>query len=1015
MADATDTTDTPSGRDYRDTVFLPETPFPMRGGLPQKEPAILEQWGDLYGALRAERQKQNAPLFVLHDGPPYANGDIHIGHALNKTLKDFVVRSRFLLGYDVDYVPGWDCHGLPIEWKIEEQFRAKGRRKDEVSKDEFRAACRDYAGKYIDLQKEQFLRLGAVGDFANRYATMDFKSEAAIVAEFHKFKNSGQLYRGSKPVMWSPVERTALADAEIEYHDHVSPTIWVKFPVTGASDDHPDDLLSFRSGTPSVVIWTTTPWTIPANRAISYGPEIAYGLYEVTAMEEGLEFAPWAKPGDRLIVADKLAEHVFKAAKIAAWTRVYDINPSGLECAHPLAALDSGYGFSVPLLAGDHVTDDAGTGFVHTAPGHGADDFEVWRAHGHHEVPDTVDPDGAYYPHVPLFAGLKVLETEGKKTGKFGPANGAVMEKLIEAGNLLARGRLEHSYPHSWRSKAPIIFRNTPQWFIRMDQPLASGDTLRETALNAIDDTAFHPAAGKNRIRSMVEGRPDWLVSRQRAWGTPLAMFVDKQTGQPLHDPEVDARIVKAVAEHGADIWFTAPDSDFLGAHDPARYEKVEDILDVWFDSGSTHAFTLDPRLPEHGYTGDRPAHWPADLYLEGSDQHRGWFQSSLLEGCGTRGRAPFKAVLTHGFTLDEKGEKMSKSKGNTTDPLTIIKESGADILRLWVALVDYSEDQRIGKQILQTTVDAYRKLRNTVRYLLGALADFDAAERMTDYDQFPPLEKFILHRLRELDAHVRQAYAEYRFQDVVRPVLEFCSNDLSALYFDIRKDSLYCDRPDALRRRACRTVMDEVFARLTAWLSPLTPFTMEEAWTTRFPEAGSNCLRVMPETPEAWENAAEAERWAKIKDVIQCTTGALELLRRDKLIGNALDAAVYVFVPEPWVSAFTPPKPSNRFDAQSMNEFAAEIFRTSLAEIHSTTAYDSIANSRAQTGDLLPTIGHHLTTADGSIVARAGHAGPRQCARSWRRVPDVGSDPDYPDLSARDADAVRYWDQTRG
>ncbi|MDB5421348.1 MAG: ileS, partial [Brevundimonas sp.] len=511
MSDVTDSsakTEAPAGRDYRETVFLPETPFPMRGGLPQKEPAILEQWGDLYATLRATRQAQKAPLYVLHDGPPYANGDIHIGHALNKTLKDFVVRSRFLLGYDVDYVPGWDCHGLPIEWKIEEQYRAKGRRKDEVSKEEFRTACREYAGKFIDLQRDQFKRLGITGDFDNRYATMDFASEAAIVAEFHKFKNSGQLYRGSKPVMWSPVERTALADAEIEYHDHVSPTIWVKFPVIAASDDHDDDLLAFRNSTPSIVIWTTTPWTIPANRAISYGPEISYGLYEVQSMETGLEFEPWAKAGDRLILADKLAEDVFKAAKIATWTRVDDLNPSGLECAHPLAALDPGYGFSVPLLSGDHVTDDAGTGFVHTAPGHGADDFEVWKAHGHKEVPDTVDPDGAYYPSVPLFAGLKVLETEGKKTGKFGPANGAVMDKLIEAGTLLARGRMEHSYPHSWRSKAPVIFRNTPQWFIRMDQPLKSGDTLRDTALKAIDHTVFHPEAGRNRIRSMVEGRP---------------------------------------------------------------------------------------------------------------------------------------------------------------------------------------------------------------------------------------------------------------------------------------------------------------------------------------------------------------------------------------------------------------------------------------------------------------------------------------------------------------------------
>jgi len=967
MADASDT---PTGRDYRETVFLPETPFPMRGGLPQKEPAIIEQWGDLYAALRQQRQAEGAPLYVLHDGPPYANGDIHIGHALNKTLKDFVVRSRFLLGNDVDYVPGWDCHGLPIEWKIEERYRSQGKRKDEVSKAEFRQACREYATGWINVQREQFKRLGVLGDWDNRYATMDFGTEAAIVGEFHKFKNSGQLYRGSKPVMWSPVERTALADAEIEYHDHVSPTVWVKFPVTGATDSHPDDLLAFRHANPSIVIWTTTPWTIPANRAISYGPEIAYGLYEVTAMETGLEFEPWARPGDRLIVADKLAEDVFKAAKIATWTRVDDLNPSGLECAHPLAALAPGYGFSVPLLAGDHVTDDAGTGFVHTAPGHGADDFEVWKAHGHHEVPDTVDPDGAYYDHVPLFAGLKVLETEGKKTGKFGPANGAVMEKLIEAGNLLARGRLEHSYPHSWRSKAPIIFRNTPQWFIRMDTPLADDGTLRERALDAIDKTDFHPEAGRNRIRSMVEGRPDWLISRQRAWGTPLSMFVDKQTGQPLVDAEVDARITAAVAEGGADAWFTRPDADFLGAHDPARYEKIEDILDVWFDSGCTHAFTLETRDPAHGYTGDRPSHWPADLYLEGSDQHRGWFQSNLLEGCGTRGRAPYDAVLTHGFTQDENGEKMSKSKGNTTDPATIIKESGADILRLWVSLVDYAEDQRIGKQILQTTVDAYRKLRNTVRYLLGALVGFDEAERLP-LDQMPPLEKFILHRLWELDRDVRKAYAEYRFQDVVRPVLEFCSNDLSALYFDIRKDSLYCDRPDAIRRRAARTVMHEVFMRLTAWLAPLTPFTMEEAWGTRYPDVGSNCARVIPETPAEWRNAEEAKRWAGVQAVLEVVNESLEAARRDKAIGGALDAWPIVTGP---AAAFAP------FEGLD----SAEVFRTSGAE---------------------------LITGGDAVTVEVRLADHPKCARSWRRVPDVGSDKDYPELSARDADAVRWWD----
>jgi isoleucyl-tRNA synthetase len=978
MADANTESSLPghvnAARDYRDTVFLPETPFPMRGGLPQKEPQIIEAWGDLYSTLRATRQAQGAPLYVLHDGPPYANGDIHIGHALNKTLKDFVVRSRFLLGYDVDYVPGWDCHGLPIEWKIEEQFRAKGRRKDEVSKAEFRAACRTYAAGWIEVQREQFKRLGITGDWVNRYATMDFATEASIVSEFHKFKNSGQLYRGSKPVMWSPVERTALADAEIEYHDHVSPTVWVKFPVVGASDSHPDDLLAFRHATPSIVIWTTTPWTIPANRAISYGPEISYGLYEVTALEEGLEFEPWARPGDRFIVADKLADDVFKAAKIATFARHYDIDPSGLECAHPLAALDSGYGFSVPLLSGDHVTDDAGTGFVHTAPGHGADDYAVWLAHGHREVPDTVDADGAYYDHVPLFGGLKVLETEGKKTGKFGSANSTVMDRLIEAGTLLARGRLDHSYPHSWRSRAPVIFRNTPQWFIRMDEPLKDGDTLRDKALMAIDATAFHPAAGKNRIRSMVESRPDWLISRQRAWGTPLAMFVDRQTGQPLHDDDVDARILKAIATGGADAWFETPDAEFLGNHDPARFEKVEDILDVWFDSGCTHAFTLEPRDPALGYKGDRPSHWPADLYLEGSDQHRGWFQSNLLEGSGTRGRAPYAAVLTHGFTQDENGEKMSKSKGNTVDPASVIKESGADILRLWVSLVDYAEDQRIGKQILQTTVDAYRKLRNTVRYLLGALDGFDEVERLEDYSQFPPLEQYILHRLYELDGEVRTAYREYRFQDVVRPVLEFCSGDLSALYFDIRKDSLYCDRPDSLKRRAVRTVMDEIFMRLTAWLAPLTPFTMEEAWTTRFPQGGTNCARIIPETPASWKNAQEAERWSRVLTVMEVVNEALEAARREKRIGGALDA---------WPVVRGPADVFKAFDGLD----AAEVFRTSGAE---------------------------LVSGSDSVTAEIRLAEFAKCARSWRRVPDVGTDPDYPDLSARDADAVRWLDAHR-
>ena len=967
----TSTIDSPTGaaaaRDYRETVFLPDTPFPMRGGLPQKEPEILARWDgqDLYAAIRKERQAKDAPLFVLHDGPPYANGAIHIGHALQKTLKDFVVRSRFLLGYDVDYVPGWDCHGLPIEWKIEEELRGQGKRKDDVPVAEFRDRCRAFASHWIDVQAKGFRRLGVLGDWAHRYSTMDFSSEAAIVAEFHKFVVSGQLYRGSKPVMWSPVERTALADAEVEYHDHASPTVWVKFPVLEGSQ---------AATGACVVIWTTTPWTIPANRAIAYSSDIAYAVYQVEAMEEGLAFAPWARPGDRLIVADKLAEEVRAAAKIATWDRIEAVDPRGMVCAHPLANLDRGYGFAVPLLEGDHVTDDAGTGFVHTAPGHGQEDYLLWLAHGHREIPETVDEDGAYYAHVPLFGGLKVLETEGKKAGKFGPANGAVMDRLIEAGNLLARGRLEHSYPHSWRSKAPVIFRNTPQWFIHIDQTIEGGETtLRERALAAIDATAFYPAQGRNRIRSMVESRPDWLISRQRAWGTPLAIFVDKHTGRPLVDPEVNARIQGAIAAQGADAWFIRPASDFLGAHDVDAYEKVDDILDVWFDSGSTHAFTLEGR--EH-------THWPADLYLEGSDQHRGWFQSSLLESCGSRGRAPYDAILTHGFTVDEQGEKMSKSKGNSVEPDTIIRESGADILRLWVAMVDYAEDQRIGKTILQTTVDGYRKLRNTIRYLLGGLAGFDEAERVALADM-PPLERFILHRLWQLDAQVREAYAQYQFQEVWRPISEFCSNDLSALYFDIRRDALYCDRPDSLRRRACRTVMDAVFERLTAWLAPLTPFTMEEAWTTRFAEADSNCLRVIPNTPADWRNDAEAARWDKVQIVTRAVTGALEVERRDKRIGAALEAAPRVHIADPTLLA--------AFDGLD----AAEVFRTSQASL--------VAGEGPKDAFRLD--------ETGSVTVEPLRAEGRKCARSWRILPEVGSDPRYPDLSLRDADAVAWWD----
>ncbi len=965
-----------TGRDYRETVFLPATDFPMRAGLPKKEPELLAQWSERAQYDRLRQQRKGAPLFVLHDGPPYANGRIHIGHALNKILKDFVVRSQFMLGRDVDYRPGWDCHGLPIEWKIEEQFRKDGKSKDDIDKATFRKACRDYADEWIDTQAEDFKRLGVLADFDNRYVTMDFETEAKIVAEFHKFKNKGLVYRGSKPVMWSPVEQTALADAEVEYHDHTSPTIWVKFPIAGteSADSAIDQLLSFQAEKASLVIWTTTPWTIPANRAISYSPEITYAVYEVEAMEADLEFEPWAKVGEHLIVAEARAEDVRTHAKIKSWKHLGALDPAGLVCRHPLADLHSGYGFAVPLLSGDHVTDDAGTGFVHTAPGHGADDYEVWRAHGHHEIPETVGPDGRYYDHVPLFGGFQIIETEGKKTGKFGPANSAVIDKLVEAGNLLARGRVEHSYPMSWRSKAPVIFRNTPQWFICM----GDSEGLRATALDAIEATTFYPAQGKNRILSMVEDRPDWLISRQRAWGTPLAMFVDKTTHRPLHDDAVDARILAAIREGGADAWFTTPASVFLGeGYDPERYEKVEDILDVWFDSGCTHAFTLE---------GHEGSHWPADLYLEGSDQHRGWFQSSLLEACGTRGQAPYKAVLTHGFVLDEQGRKMSKSLGNVVDPNKVIDQSGAEILRLWVAMSDVHYDLRCGPEILKTASDAYRKLRNTLRYLLGALADYDPAEAVDTADM-PSLERWVLHRLAETDVAVRAAYKRYDVREAFEHLFTLANRDLSAIHFDIRKDSLYCDQPDTPTRRACRTVMDITFKALCRWLAPILAFTTEEAWMTRYGAEHSVLDEPAEALPQAWQNPDLSSRWQKILQVREVVTGALEIERREKRIRSSLEAAPDVYIHDPDLLA--------AFEGLS----AADIFITSAATLH------------------------HAPPPDGSFVlphiAGVGvvptKAEGEKCVRSWKVLPidQMVQDPDGQWLTRRDWDAAQAWDKT--
>ncbi|MEM0929016.1 MAG: isoleucine--tRNA ligase [Pseudomonadota bacterium] len=880
-----------SQNDYKDTLFLPATDFPMRGGLPKKEPAYIKRWDELglYKKLR-EASKGRTP-YVLHDGPPYANGHLHLGTALNKTIKDLIVRTHQMMGYDSNYVPGWDCHGLPIEWKVEEQFRGQGRKKGDVPPSEFRSECRKYAAKWIDIQKNEFRRLGVIGDWDNPYLTMDFATEATIVREFLTFAEKGLVYRGSKPIMWSPVEQTALAEAEIEYHDHQSTTIWVRFPFVEA----PEGLEGA-----DIVIWTTTPWTIPANRAVCYGPGLSYGLYEVESVREDLEFAPFAKVGDRLILADALAEEVFGAAFVASYRRVGDVAAEKLadtKLHHPLNGYAESYGFDIHMLPGDHVTDDAGTGFVHTAPSHGQDDYFAWLAAGLplDAIPYTVGPDGAYTDEAPGFEGRQVFRTEGKKAGKDGDANPEVIKALTAKGSLLARGRLTHSYPHSWRSKAPVLFRNTPQWFIRVGTGQGS---LRETALKAIDETTFYPPSGRNRLRGMVEQRPDWLVSRQRAWGVPIALFVNK-SGEPLVDKAVNERIIAAITEKGADAWFDTPDAAFLGdSYDPADFEKVTDILDVWFDSGCTHAFTLEAR---------DDLQWPADIYMEGSDQHRGWFQSSLLEACGTRGQAPYKSVFTHGFVMDDKGRKQSKSLGNVISPDDVTGKFGADILRIWVASSDVQEDIRVGDEILGSAVDAYRKLRNTLRYLLSALDGYTDEENVA-HSEMPELERYILSRLHSVDAAVRQGYEEHTFKNAWRSLAEFAIQDLSAFYFDVRKDVIYCDGPDSLARRSARTVMRVLLDSMTRLLAPICPFTAEEVYD-HFPTGmgdreASVHLLLFSEVPSSYQDEALEERWTQIRRIRRVLTGAIEEKRRDGEIGASLEVRSTLHISDPELAA---------------------------------------------------------------------------------------------------------------
>ncbi|HEV2600523.1 isoleucine--tRNA ligase [Sphingopyxis sp.] len=999
----TESTPAAEQRDYRDTVFLPKTDFPMKAGLPQKEPLILAKWieGNLEGQIREARRGREQ--FVLHDGPPYANGDMHIGHALNHILKDMVVRTQTLKGKDSPYVPGWDCHGLPIEWKVEEQYRKKKLNKDEVPVEEFRAECRAYAQHWVDTQREQLKRLGIGGDWDHPYLTMDYEAEATIVRELLKFAANDMLYRGAKPVMWSPVEKTALAEAEVEYEDIVSTQIDVAFEIVESPNS------PWLVGK-SAVIWTTTPWTIPVNQALAYGSDVDYVEvmvdFDTTPPEGETDFNAIARAlpvldrldGGGFIVAKELTGAFEQRlcntiASLAGEATNYEVSfrhsepfkgsdLAGTVARHPMHHLGGFFARPRPFLAGDFVTTDSGTGLVHMSPDHGEDDFDLCKANGLDPV-FAVEGDGKYREDWAWLGGQGSVINP-----KFNAPDGPICSDLRDAGALLAASAdYKHSYPHSWRSKAKVIYRCTPQWFVPMDkvmthiepktprekrweneggainpheEDLCDAPTLRQAAMQAIADTRFVPAKGRNRIGSMVEGRPDWVLSRQRAWGVPITLFVDRKTGHYLNDPIVNDRIVAAVREGGVDAWNDARAQEYLGPdYDAANYERITDILDVWFDSGCTHAFVLESGKWPHLVRHDGSTH-SADLYLEGSDQHRGWFQSSLLESCGTRGQAPYKAVLTHGFTMDAKGFKMSKSLGNTISPIDLMRDYGADILRLWALSVDFTEDHRIGKEILTGVADQYRKLRNTFRYLLGALDGFSEEERITDVSAMPELERYMLSLLADLDAKMAQAVDDFDYNSYTRLLADFCNEDLSAFYFDIRKDVLYCDLGPAAplgtdTRRAYRSVLDVLFHALVRYAAPVLVFTSEEVWGTRYPDAGSVHLLEWPnlDNVKAQHVGNLLNRWSAIRSLRSKISEEIEPLRREKKIRSSLEAQVWIHSATPgleWIS----------------NEALEEVLISSTV----TTS----GEARGHSMEIAPTENH-------------------KCGRCWRHLPEVTED----------------------
>ncbi len=912
-------------QDY--AVFLPQTEFPMRANLPEREQEILDVWekNNLWQKLRDQSAQQGRTKYILHDGPPYANGHLHIGHAENKILKDVISRAWQARGYDSNYVPGWDCHGLPIEWKVEENFRAANKDKQDIPINEFRNECKKFAEKWIDIQRTEFKRLGVFGDWQKPYLTMKPVADAAIARNIGKFLMDGSLYKGTRPVMWSAVERTALADAEVEYKDHKSPAILVRFPIAKSNNPQLADA--------SIIIWTTTPWTIPGNRAVAHHNELAYQLLQID--DEASTYH-----GQKIILAPSLIESFLTISKLAKLTKIADCQPADFTdmfCNHPLARQDEYYNYTVPVLHADFVTDAQGTGFVHVGPANGTDDYQLALKHGL-EVPDQIADDSAFRSNVGMFGGARILNDDGTN----GNANGAIITALIQAENLLGKHSYTHSYPHSWRSKAPVIYRNTAQWFISMEK-----NNLRDKALAALKQVNFFPKAGQARLTDMIAKRPDWCISRQRAWGVPLPIFVRKADGEVLRDEKVMERIIEAFAQEGSDCWFSSAKSRFLGAdYNEDDYEQVQDVVDVWFDSGSTHSFVLDER---------EELHYPADLYLEGTDQHRGWFHSSLLVAAGTKGTAPYRAVLTHGFALDEKGRKMSKSEGNVLSPDDVTKKYGADILRLWVVNSDYTEDTRIGDEILKRTVDHYRRIRNSLRFMLGNLNDTDTAPAIA-YADLPELERYVLHKIHVLDAELMDAIDKYDYTSYSHALYHFC-HFLSFIYFDIRKDCLYCDGKQDAKRQAAVDVLSRLFDFITTRSSIILCFTAEEAWQHRYGKDASVFLNDFSAVDDAWRDDELAQKWERILNWRAAINQANEQARKDKQIRSSLEAQPKLTV--------------SQADGAIAKTLDAEI----LAEIMITAPFD-IAIATDDADDII---------ADAPNIAQGD-----KCGRCWKILPEV-------------------------